>query len=73
MYQVLWSASVCQLSDLPCIKYFGLPVSVSCPICRNVNDEQCLPLVSVSQGCTSLLSAANGDDRNHTQTEEFLS
>ena len=29
MYQVLWSASVCQLSYLPCIKYFGLPVSVS--------------------------------------------
>ena len=32
MYQVLWSASVCQLSHLPCIKYFGLPVSVSCPL-----------------------------------------
>ena len=29
MYQVLWSASVCQLSYLPCIKYCGLPVSVS--------------------------------------------
>ena len=29
MYQVLWSASFCQLSYLPCIKYFGLPVSVS--------------------------------------------
>ena len=30
-YQVLWSASFCQLSYLPCIKYFGLPVPVSCP------------------------------------------
>ena len=29
LYQVLWSASVCQLSHLPCIKYCGLPVSVS--------------------------------------------
>ena len=29
MYQVLWSASVCQLRYLPCIKYCGLPVSVS--------------------------------------------
>ena len=29
MYQVLWAASVCQLSYLPCINYFGLPVSVS--------------------------------------------
>ena len=29
MYQVLWPASVCQLRYLPCIKYSGLPVSVS--------------------------------------------
>ena len=44
-----------QLSYLPCIKYIGLPVSVSCPVYRNVNDEESLPLVSVSKGCTSLL------------------
>ena len=31
-----------QLSYLPCIKCFRLPVSVSCPVYRNVNDEQCL-------------------------------
>ena len=39
-----------QLSYLPCIKYFGPPVSVSCPVYRNINDEECLPLVSVSKG-----------------------
>ena len=44
-----------QLSDLPCIKYFGLPISVSCPVYRNVNDEECLPLVSVSKVCASPL------------------
>ena len=31
-------------SYLPCTKYFGLPVSFSCPVYRNVNDEECLPL-----------------------------
>ena len=40
MYQVLWSASVCQLRYLPCIKYCGPPVSVSCPVYRNVSDEE---------------------------------
>ena len=35
-----------QVSDLPCIRYFGLPVSVSCPMDRNVNDEDCLPFAS---------------------------
>ena len=35
------------LSCLPCSRYFGLPVSVY----RYVNDEECLPLVSVSKGC----------------------
>ena len=43
-----------QLSYLPYIKYCGLPVSVSCPVYRNVNDEECLPLVSVSKGCTGV-------------------
>ena len=44
-----------QLSYLPSIKYFGLPVSVSCPVYSKVNGEESLPLVSVSKGCTSLL------------------
>ena len=34
-----------QMSYLPCIKYSGLPISVSCPVHRNVNDEECLPFV----------------------------
>ena len=44
-----------QLIYLPCNEYFGLPVSVTFPVNRNVNDEECLPLVSVSKGFTSLL------------------
>ena len=28
----------------------GLPISVCCPVYRNVNDEKSLPLVSVSKG-----------------------
>ena len=47
--------SVIQPSYLPCIKYFDRPVSVSCPVYRNVNDEECLSVVSVSNGCASLL------------------
>ena len=42
-----------QLSYLPCIKYFGQPISVSFPIERNVHDEECVSLVSVFNGCTS--------------------
>ena len=42
-----------QLSYLPWIKYFGLPVSVSCPVYGNVDDEESLPLVSVSKRCAS--------------------
>ena len=59
MYQVLWSASVCQLSYLPCIKYCGLLISVTCPVYRNVSDEENLLLVLVSKGLTSLLSVQN--------------
>ena len=44
-----------QLSYLPCIKYFGLPVSVSCPVDGNVIEEERLPLALVSKGNTSLL------------------
>ena len=42
------------LSYFPCINKFGLPFSASCPVNRNVKGEECLPLVSVSKGCTSL-------------------
>ena len=31
-----------------------MPVSASCPVYRNVNDEESLPLLSVSKGCTSV-------------------
>ena len=44
-----------QLCYLPCIKCLGLPVSVSCPVYRNVNDKEIPPVVSVSKGCASLL------------------
>ena len=37
-----------------CINKFGHPLSASCPVNRNVNDEEGLPLVSVSRGCTSV-------------------
>ena len=43
------------LSYLPCINRFGLIPSASCPVNSNVNDEECLPFVSVSKGCTSVL------------------
>ena len=43
-----------QLSYLPSIKWFDLPASVSCPAYRKVNGKECLPLVSVSKGCTTL-------------------
>ena len=44
-----------QLSYLPSVKKVGPPVSVSCPVDRNVKDGECLPLVSVSKRWTSLL------------------
>ena len=46
-----------QLSYRPCLQYFGLPVSVTFPVYRNVNDEKRLSLFSVSKGCASLLKA----------------
>ena len=42
------------LSYLLCIMYLGLPLSVSCPVERNV-DEESLCLVSVSKGFAYLL------------------
>ena len=40
------------LRYLPCIKEVGLPSSAGCPVSRNVSDEECLPLASVSKGGT---------------------
>ena len=42
-----------QLVYLSCIKHFGLPVFVGCPVYRNVNDEDsffgiCLKLIYIS-------------------------
>ena len=53
-----------QLSYLPCIKVVGVPVSVSSPVERNVNDQECLPLVSVLKGCTTLSFKSKMGDRN---------
>ena len=39
---------------LPCIKNFGLPPSVLCPVNRNVKDQECLLLVSVFEGLNLL-------------------
>ena len=33
-----------QSSHRPCMKSSGLPTSVSCPILRKANDEDCVPL-----------------------------
>ena len=44
-----------QLTYLPCIKYFGLPISISFPAYRKVSNEEHLSFVSVSKGCASLL------------------
>ena len=41
------------LSYLFCVSKFGLPPSASCPFNRNFNDDECLPLVSVTNGCAS--------------------
>ena len=43
-----------RLSYLLYINKFGLPPSASCPVNRNVNDEECHPLVSASKRCTSV-------------------
>ena len=59
------------LSYLPCIKCFGLPISVSCPVYGNVKDDESLPLVSVSKGCTSLLSVQSDVHMNQKRREEF--
>ena len=57
------------MSYLACTKYFGLPISVSRPVERNVNDEECLPLVWVSKGCVSLLLVQNDVHMNQNRTK----
>ena len=44
-------------------------MSVSRLVERNVNDEDSLPLVSVSKGCASLLSVENDVHMNPKRTE----
>ena len=61
------------LSYLLCINKCGLPPSSSCPVNGNVNDEQCLPLVSVSKGCTSVLEVEDHVHINNILREEFTS
>ena len=48
-----------QLSYRQCIEWFGLPVFIGCPDYRNVNQEQSLPLKSVSKGLTPVLLTAS--------------
>ena len=43
-----------EMSTTKSINKFSLQPSPSCPVSRNVNNEECLPLVSVSKGCTTL-------------------
>ena len=43
------------------IKKFARPPPASRPVNRNVNDEECLPLVSVLKGWTSLFSEVLND------------
>ena len=67
-----------QLRYLPRIQYFGLLVSVSCLVYRNVNDAKCLLLVGLSVGCLTSQQQASvsqgriGSDNCtccHTETE----
>ena len=60
MYQVnTFLTKPIQLSYLPCIKHFALPISVSCPVDRNANDVESLPLVSASKVFTPFLWVQN--------------
>ena len=61
------------LSYLPRIKKFGLPPSVSFLVDRNVHDEESLPLVSVSKGCTFFFKVWIDVYNNIIPKEEFLS
>ena len=62
-----------QLSYFQCNKYFGLPISVSCLVKKNANDEESVPSVSVSKGCTSRLFVRNNVHMNQKRREELLS
>ena len=62
------------LSDLLYINKFGLPPCAICQVNRNVDDEECLPLVSVSRGCRSSFVVENHVHINKTvdlKTEIF--
>ena len=60
------------LNCLLCIM-LGLPPSASCPVNRNVNDDECLPLVSVSKGCISVFEVQNHVHIKKILREEFAS
>ena len=55
------------------IKYFSLPVSVGCLVYRKANDEESLPLVSVSKGYAYLLSVQKNAHMNQKRRGELLS
>ena len=61
------------LSYLLCINKFGLPPSASCPVNRNVNGEECLPVVSVAKGYASVFAAYSHVHINNILGEEFTS
>ena len=61
------------LSYLLCINKFGLPPSASCPVNRNVNDEACLPLVSVSKRCRFVFEVWNHVHINKIRREVLTS
>ena len=61
------------LNYLPCIKCFGLPISVSFPVYRNVSEDECLPLAAVSKGCASVLSVYNDVHMNQKRRDKSLS
>ena len=52
--EIVKKSRIVPLNAIIIIIKFG-PPPASCPVNRNVNDEESLPLVSVSKGCTSLL------------------
>ena len=54
------------LSYLPSINKFGLPPSVSCPVNRNVNEEECLLLGISLKGYTSLFWSLESRSREQS-------
>ena len=62
MCQTVWSASVCQSPSYPpCVKQFGLPVSVSHPVTLHVSNSlvcQCLSVTQLPSMCQTVWSAS---------------